>query len=102
MRLSGRRRALDRPAAIREVLIVRSHMRMDASVLKAREAVVASRRRPVVLRHAARLVRKHRPEDTPLIVVEFVPHASRRQFGSLIHGQCEAIISELACLKLSC
>jgi len=36
-------------------------------------------------RHAARLVRKERPDGSPLKVREFVSHDSRSRFGSLNH-----------------
>ncbi len=37
---------------------------------------------------------------TPLRVLEYVPHGSMLQFGSLNHGRCDAINSEPACPKL--
>ena len=37
-------------------------------------------------RHAARLVRKERPDGSPLKVREFVSHNSRPRFGSLNHA----------------
>jgi hypothetical protein len=40
-------------------------------------------------RHAARLVGEHRLDDTPLMVIEFVPHDSRLHFGTLNHGRRE-------------
>ena len=41
--------------------------------------------------HAAWLVGEHRLDDTPLIVIEFISHDSRLQFGALNHGQRAAI-----------
>jgi hypothetical protein len=82
----------------------------DASHPSTNKPVVAGRVRPKVLRqispwrsrpqypedavehppvvhprHAARLVRKERPDGSPLIVGEFVSHDSRPRFGSLNH-----------------
>ena len=37
-------------------------------------------------RHAARLIRQHRPDASPFLVREFVAHDSQLQFGALNHG----------------
>jgi hypothetical protein len=82
----------------------------DASHPPTSKPVVASRVRPKILRqiaswrsrpqypedavedppvvhpwHAARLIRKERPDGSPLIVREFISHHSRPRFGSLNH-----------------
>jgi hypothetical protein len=41
--------------------------------------------------NAARLVRQHRFDGSPLMVGEFVAHDSRLQFASLNHTPCGAI-----------
>lgn len=45
---------------------------------------------------AARLVREHRPDDTPFIAGECIPHDSRLQFGSLNHVHSHALNTEHA------
>ena len=44
----------------------------------------------------ARLVRKHRVDDIPFIVAEFIPHDSKPQYGSLNHALGATINSEPA------
>src|SRR5580704_8027020 len=46
---------------------------------------------PVVHGNAARLVREHRFDDTPLMVAELIQHDSRLQFWSLNHVQGDTI-----------
>lgn len=45
-------------------------------------------------------VREHRPDKTPFIVAEFVPHDSILQFGSLNHDQRERSKDEPRCPSL--
>ena len=51
-------------------------------------------------RDASWPIRKHRLDDIPFIVSEFVPHDSMLQFGSLNHDRSDANNDEPACPSL--
>jgi hypothetical protein len=87
---------------------MRSHSQMDASLMKSAmigsEFVISRRktqkmpsriRRSPHTRDTARFVRKHRADDTPFAVGEFVAHDSKLQFKSLNHVYADATNTEM-------
>jgi hypothetical protein len=54
-------------------------------------------RRSFTREHAARLIRKHRLDDGPLMVTEFIAHDSRLQFGSLNHVRADIFKGKPPC-----